>query len=468
VWAGWKSVFDKHQTGDLIDPDTGCLFNQVQRFKMKPLVREFFRTLQGLSETGMGKAAQYILHVEPTAKRCWVHPKIVFVKPKSFVPSCYTMKEWAENRKKKTTVVHELHKLVPEKKLIVDGEVDEANWRAFKVEYKFTSASMAALIREAGEDFLRSKLVKGGRNRALPEHSARAFANFIKEKKIVWFEGDAQFNLVTFEPLKIHGWPGSDARMAIRTKAGDRFPFAIIDFRNIPGSSFEGTMSTPFYEPFFSKFVDYANPKFREVDVWLWIVEDRKSEQVHDIVRKLQPEYAVSKSHYVAAAAEGAYSTLNDKKTKVVNVLCLYFVYKTELMKVPNHPLSRMEKLFQVQEGLGSSRSLYDEAKYAIYPEDELRMEFYLRMMRTLTRRGDYIFNVFGGTKPIFAAMVSKLCSPSACLLNGLGRSTQTRTSSPWFGSFDPNHVFTPLFGSIDPNNVCTPLCTFTAVLFLF
>ena len=131
VWAAWKSVFDKHQTGDLIDPDTGCLFNEVQRFKMKPLVREFFRTLQGLSETEMGKAAQYILHVEPTAKRCWVHPKIVFVKPKSFVPSCYTMKEWAENRKKKTTVVHELHKLVPEKKLIVDGEVDEANWRAF-------------------------------------------------------------------------------------------------------------------------------------------------------------------------------------------------------------------------------------------------------------------------------------------------------------------------------------------------
>ena len=122
----------------------------------------------------------------------------------------------------------------------------------------------------------------------------------------------------------------------------------------------------------------------------------------------MQPEYAVSKSHYVAAPAEGAYSTLKDKKTKIVNVLCLYFVYKAELLKVPNHPIARMEKLFQVQEGLGSSRSLYDEAKYANYPADELRMEFYLRMMRTLTKRGDCIFNVFGGSKPVFAAMVSK------------------------------------------------------------
>ena len=408
VWTKWKSVFEKHETGELIDPDTGIFFNRTSRFKqMKPLVREFFRTLQGLSETEMEKAASHILHVAPTAKRCWQHPKIVFQKQKSFVPSCYTMKEWTENRKKKTTIVHELHKLVPEKNIFVDGEVHEANWRAFKVEYKFTSASMAALIREAGEDFLRSKLVKGGKNRALPDHTARAFSNFIKEKKIVQFEGDASFNLVTLEPLKIQGWPGQDARMAIRTKAGDRFPFGMIDFRNIPGSSFEGTMSTLFYDPFLSKFVDYASPKFREIDIWLWIVEDRRAEQVFDLARKLQPEYAVSKSHYIAAPAEGAYTSLKDKKTKVVNVLCLYFVYKAELLKVPNHPISRMDKLFQVPEGLGASKSLYDEAKYANYPADELRMDFYLRMMRTLTRRGDCIFNVFGGSKPIYAAMVS-------------------------------------------------------------
>ena len=170
---------------------------------MKPLVREFFRTLQGLSETEMEKAALHILHVTPTAKTCSVHPKIVYRKPKSFVPSCYTMKEWMENRKKKTTIVQELHKLVPEKNIFVDGEVHEANWRAFKAEYKFTSASMAALIKEAGEDFLRSKLVKGGKNWVLPEHTNRAFSNFIKEKKIVQFEGDVHFNLVTFKPLKI-------------------------------------------------------------------------------------------------------------------------------------------------------------------------------------------------------------------------------------------------------------------------
>ena len=81
------------------------------------------------------------------------------------------MKEWAENREKKTTIVQEVHKLVHGKKLIVDGEVDEPHWRAFKAEYKFISVSMAALMREAKNDFLRSKLVKEGENRALPKHS---------------------------------------------------------------------------------------------------------------------------------------------------------------------------------------------------------------------------------------------------------------------------------------------------------
>jgi hypothetical protein len=103
------------------------------------------------------------------------------------------MKEWMKKRKKKTTIVHELHKLVPKKNIFVDGEVHQANCRAFKEENKFTSASMAALIREVGDDFLRSNLVKGGKNRELPEHTTRAFSNFVKEKRIVTFEGGAHY-----------------------------------------------------------------------------------------------------------------------------------------------------------------------------------------------------------------------------------------------------------------------------------
>ena len=36
---------------------------------MKPLVGEFFRTLQGLNKIEMERATMYILHIVPTTKR---------------------------------------------------------------------------------------------------------------------------------------------------------------------------------------------------------------------------------------------------------------------------------------------------------------------------------------------------------------------------------------------------------------
>ena len=302
--------------------------------------------------------------------------------------------------------MQELYKLVADKRIFVDGQVHDANWRAFKEEYKFTNASMAALIREAGEEWLKLKMGKVGRNRPMPDKLACVFNNFIKEKRIVSFERDAEFNPVALQPVKIQGWPDNEARKAIRIKAGDKFPFALIHFRNIPGGSIEGAMSNPFYKPLFSKFVDYGSLRLREVDIWLWIVKDKKSEQVYELVRRLQPDYAVSKSHYRAAPAEGAHNTLKAKKGKDVNLLCLYFVYKAEFVKHPDHPLHQMEALFEVPDETGNSKSLYDEAKYAMYPSDELRMEFYIRILKSLTSRGDCIFNVFGGSKPMIAALV--------------------------------------------------------------
>lgn len=58
---------------------------------------------------------------------------------------------------------------------------------------KFTNMSMATLMREAGVGFLKSKMVKGGKNRSFPKQSQFVFSNFIKEKKTMHFEGEAHF-----------------------------------------------------------------------------------------------------------------------------------------------------------------------------------------------------------------------------------------------------------------------------------
>lgn len=54
-------------------------------------------------------------------------------------------------------------------------------------------------------------------------------------------------------------------------------------------------------------------------------------------------------------------------------------------------------------------KPLYDKAKYVVNTWEELRMEFYLHVLGTLARRGDTTFNVFKGTKPMYAELVSTL-----------------------------------------------------------
>lgn len=57
--------------------------------------------------------------------------------------------------------------------------------------------------------------------------------------------------------------------------------FALLDFRNIMRSMLEGTMSTPFYDPFLTKFIECTCPRMKEPNVWLWIVGDKKAEQLY-------------------------------------------------------------------------------------------------------------------------------------------------------------------------------------------
>lgn len=69
--------------------------------------------------------------------------------------------------------------------------------------------------------------------------------------------------------------------------------------------------------------------------------------------------------------------------------------------------MSRMTEFLQAPKGLRTSKFLFDKAKYANYLADELRMDFYLKIMKTLMSGGDSICKLFGGSKRIYVAMVS-------------------------------------------------------------
>jgi hypothetical protein len=48
-----------------------------------------------------------------------------------------------------------------------------------------------------------------------------------------------------------------------------------------------------------------------------------------------------------------------------------------------------------------------DEAMFAICPATELRMDFYIGVLKAVTVMSETVYNVFRGTKFVYAALVS-------------------------------------------------------------
>lgn len=91
----------------------------------------------------------------------------------------------------------------------------------------------------------------------------------------------------------------------------------------------------------------------------------------------MQLDYARMKSHHIVGRAKGVNSTLKDQK-KGHQQPMLYYLCHTKFLKRVYNPMSKVDKLFQILKGLGTQRSVYDEAKYVNHFVDELMMDFYL------------------------------------------------------------------------------------------
>ena len=147
TWAIWLRLFDAHNNGDLVNPDTGNTYKIDSNVKTPPILREFFRPTQGLLDSELCRASMHILLETP--RRTLPYPKIFLKRPKHMKSSTYHMKEWCEYKKKKTMAIREISKLLPTRNLInTDGDIVWENWRKLKDEYHINGISMRALIRE--------------------------------------------------------------------------------------------------------------------------------------------------------------------------------------------------------------------------------------------------------------------------------------------------------------------------------
>ena len=405
TWNMWTTFFDAHSAGDIVNPETEEKYFKEKDGAAPPITREFFRPLQGLTESELHRCAVHLLG--NTEGRNLPYPKIFLKRPKH-KPCTYYIKEWCDHRKMKTNAMRELAALLPEKLIFnVDGDINWGRWREFKVEYHVNGYSMRSLVREHTA-MLKLKGNKRSKKTETEVDEKRRYINFLQRKRNAKFRGVARFCLVTtgVTSTTFSKWDDGTSKMELRE---DRrgCPLGIIDFRCIPGCTREGIKGMPFYEPFMAKFMIFKSPGIREPHVWLWIVDQEKMAAVTDFYDGyIKHEYDLFHSTYLPCKTEGITAMNEAKGSKQVGAVSLMFLTYKKL-RDGRAPIksSHFQKLYSVPHP--PSKDIFQETIYSVYPATELRMEFYISILQGLAMEGETVFNVFGGSKFIYAAMVS-------------------------------------------------------------
>ena len=406
TWDMWTAFFDAHSAGDIINPETEKKYSSEKDGEAPPILREFFRPLQGLTESELHRCAVHLLGI--TLGRKIPYPKIFLKRPRH-KPGTYYIKEWCEHRKMKTMAMRELADLVPEKRLFDnEGDINWAAWREFKAEYHINGSSMRSLVKEHAS-MLKQKSNKRSKKTEMEAAELRQYIIFLERKRTATFHGVARFCSVTtgVTNTTFSMWDDSTSKMEVRQ---DRrgCPFALIDFRCIPGAGRKGIKGMPFYDPFIEKFMALKSPDIREPHVWLWIVDQEKLAAVTDLYEKhIKFKYNIFHSTYLPCKTEGITGINEAKGVKQTGAVSLVFLTYNQLRdgRLPIKS-SHFKKMYSVPHP--PPKELFQETLYSVYPGNELRMEFYVNILQGLAMNGETVYNVFGGSKFIYAAMVSQ------------------------------------------------------------
>ena len=147
-----------------------------------------------------------------------------------------------------------------------------------------------------------------------------------------------------------------------------------------------------------------SSPNFSEASVWLSIHEsDVQARQSEDFVKRFMPEYESTYSVYRASRNE----RLNDAKTRAPPAA----VYLLFLLKRGDDCASRLRQNVKAEFAVPNDVPYYSEVgrynkmKYRVEPS-ELRMEFYLEIMKLFYRAGENFVDIHCGSKCLLAAKI--------------------------------------------------------------
>ena len=275
VYKLWSEVISTAAHGELFNPNTDKKFNAKKDWNPENwmLNREFFRHLENLGYGEFSKLTKHLLN-QGGEKHRHSYPKVTIKKISSVIDDCYTIQEWVERHKRKNLVIKELHAIDPSLGLLnPKNEIISENWKKFKKERFFLSATMDVLLDRPREAYFGQTKNTHAKNKTCSELSEDAFEffkSFIKHKS-KFKKPTAHGHYRPYEwSRKVHNeWPAK----VWNADSCKRLVLGVIDFRSLPGieKKESSTVDNPFFIEVLSSMQKTKKPSLQDVPSWLFI-----------------------------------------------------------------------------------------------------------------------------------------------------------------------------------------------------
>ena len=426
----WRKVFTAHETGTLLNPDRlgrTYLDDHVEAqqklrarhekmksstpfeekpYVCKPLTRETFKNLAGITRADFYTAAKRIL--DPIEGQGIPRVTIRGCKNQNVV----NVKSWCHFRKWKNILIQELAARDPHKLGLWARDSDGYKclnwdvWNKFKRNRGITKARWHKLYEVAGESWLNKKRSPNFKNMEANPKCDRLLRDWLKAnlddcvgQVVTWWVSQNTIKkrlVIPKQDTDDQHWISSCITVA-----------GFIDFRFIPGN-----VDEPVGNEIVESLVKYITsadwtPGLKSVPAWM-IVSDicnhsTALEFMSALMRRHPDTFQIVPSFYFPCPAEDLPYDKEIESKRTSNAIYVDYFTCTKLL--PRWKVFRCPMLPP------------DSRRYTVKPKEwcetsfelnrgELRMEVYLSFLDLMGSAGGMVLSFFGGLKPIAAALM--------------------------------------------------------------
>nr|PNR26859.1 hypothetical protein PHYPA_030340 [Physcomitrium patens] len=386
IYNLWSEIISNAAHGELYNPDSSAKFNEKENWKQQScmLSHEYFKWLGNLSLNDLERLAKHLLN--------------------QFGENT---KDWVERRKRKQLVKKELDNIDPSLGLInAEGDLIHENCKAFKTARNITSASINVLLERPGESYFAEAKQLKYKNKTCVQISPAAaefFKVFLNHKNgfqvpytcAYYKTYDMRTN--TFSKWKDNAWNNESAR---------DIGLGIIDLRELSGVEDDliEQNTVPYFHQVLAALEKNRSPYFTDGKRWLFIsgCGSHRLQTVdfinsHGAFTGVHIDFA----DYIPAKFERLGDSSVGRAPKKVILTFLQDVDARDRVQIRPKFLPPDTPMFTKPHG-------YNELEFRVY-NTELRMEFYLWLVRKFCRPGGSIFSLWGGGKITCTAIMSSV-----------------------------------------------------------